>query len=122
MKLWVPGRKRWKNCSTQISGPGEGWAKYASSAFSIAQKDGSQGFVGWNDIWMPLVCQEAMMCVDRMEPVRMFDLSFTCAFSYNFHSNIVRWAVYSYVIDDQTYEVAKWNDLSKFAELQESLD
>lgn len=33
------------------------------------------------------------MCVDRMERVRMFDLSFTYVFSYNFQSNIVRWAL-----------------------------
>ena len=41
VKLWVPGRKRWKNCSTQISDPW-GWAKYTFSAFSTMT-----GTEGW---------------------------------------------------------------------------
>lgn len=43
VKLWVPGRKRWQNCSTQISDPWGGWAKYTLSAFSIMP-----GTEGWS--------------------------------------------------------------------------
>ena len=94
VKLWVPGRKRWQNCSTQISDPWGGWAKYTLSAFSTMP--GTEGWVllaGMTFGYHLVVCQEVMMCVDRMERVRIFDLSFTYVFSYNFQSNIVRWAL-----------------------------
>lgn len=47
VKLWVPGRKRWKNCSTRISDPGEGWAKYTSAFSNMTRTEGWFSEFGW---------------------------------------------------------------------------